>query len=88
MSRIPDLLAAGPTVSLEYFPPVLGPARLGALRAVVRLAGRRPDFVSVTEGAGGSDRGRTRQIVVDVDVDVAVDGVLEALGDGGLERVT
>jgi len=67
MSRIPDLLAAGPTVSLEYFPPVLGPARLGALRAVVRLAGRRPDFVSVTEGAGGSDRGRTRQIVVDVD---------------------
>jgi len=86
MSRIPDLLAAGPTVSLEYFPPVLGPARLGALRAVVRLAGRRPDFVSVTEGAGGSDRGRTRQIVVDVDV--AVDGVLEALGDGGLERVT
>ncbi len=53
------------TLSFEYFPPATAEARQSALRTVARLAGHRPDFVSVTYGAGGSDRHRTRQMVFD-----------------------
>ncbi|MED5599800.1 MAG: methylenetetrahydrofolate reductase [Actinomycetota bacterium] len=66
MSGIPHRLSAGRTLSFEYFPPATTEARRSALRTVARLAGRHPDFVSVTYGAGGSDRGRTRQMVFDV----------------------
>ena len=53
------------TLRFEYLPPATAEARQGALRTVVRLAGHRADFVSVTYGAGGSDRHRTRQMVFD-----------------------
>jgi len=66
VQRIPDVLAKRRTLSFEYFPPPPGPAREAALRSAARLAHRRPDFVSVTYGAGGSDRARTRQMVADV----------------------
>ena len=59
--RVIDLLekAAQPLLSLEFFPPQnrLGFGLLGG--SIERMRGIRPDFVSVTYGAGGSTRERT-----------------------------
>jgi methylenetetrahydrofolate reductase (NADPH) len=64
MTRISDLLAAGPTWSFEFFPPKT-PEGLVALDETVRSLGElSPDFVSVTYGAGGSTRSTTRDVVV------------------------
>ena len=68
MAGILERLAARTTLSFEYFPPATAEARPGAMRTVTRLARRHPDFVSVTYGAGGSDRGRTREMVAHVSV--------------------
>ena len=63
MTRISDLLAEGPTLSFEFFPPATA-AGVDALdAAVAELAVLDPSFVSVTYGVGGSNRDRTRQIV-------------------------
>ena len=52
-------MSSAPTFSVEFFPPKdeAGEARLW--RAVDEIAGAKPDFVSVTYGAGGSTRDRT-----------------------------
>lgn len=59
--RVIDLLnkAAQPLLSLEFFPPKnqLGFGLLGG--SIERMRGIRPDFVSVTYGAGGTTRERT-----------------------------
>ena len=63
MTRIPELLAAGPTLSFEFSAPrdPEGIARLE--RTLSRLAPLRPAFMSVTYGAGGATRGPTREWV-------------------------
>jgi methylenetetrahydrofolate reductase (NADPH) len=66
MTRIADLLAAGPTLSFEFFPPKTDEAERALERTIDELALLRPSFVSVTYGAGGSTRDRTRDIVVKV----------------------
>ena len=55
-----------PTISLEFFPPKdeAGEARLWS--AVDELQDLRPDFVSVTYGAGGSTRDRTIHIATEI----------------------
>ena len=63
MTRIADLLAAGPTLSFELFPPKTDDAERLLAQAVVELAELRPSFVSVTYGALGSTRERTRDLV-------------------------
>ncbi len=63
MTRIGDLLADHRTVSFEFFPPKSDAGRLNLGRAVGELEALEPDFVSVTYGAGGSDRHRTADIV-------------------------
>ncbi len=66
-ARIGDLLAAGPTLSLEFFPPASDAAVRGLEKTLGALAGDvDPDFVSITYGAGGSTRERTRDLVVDI----------------------
>lgn len=64
MTKIADLLAAGPTFSVE-FP---APKTLGMLRqlekAVLELDERRPDFCSITYGAGGSTKEGTLEAVL------------------------
>jgi methylenetetrahydrofolate reductase (NADPH) len=64
--RIADLLAAGRTLSFEFFPPKTDEAERQLEKTIHELAPLRPSFVSVTYGAGGSTRDRTRDIVVQV----------------------
>jgi methylenetetrahydrofolate reductase (NADPH) len=64
--KIGELLAAGQTLSFEFFPPKTDEAARQLEKAIHELAPLRPSFVSVTYGAGGSTRDRTRDIVVDV----------------------
>lgn len=67
MTRISDLLAGGPTVSFEFFPPKTDDGRAQLARCVDELAVVEPTFVSVTYGAGGTTRDDTRDLVVEID---------------------
>jgi methylenetetrahydrofolate reductase (NADPH) len=67
MTRIADLLAAGPTWSFEFFPPKTPEGQVAFDAAVGELASLEPDFVSITYGAMGSTRDTTRDLVVAVD---------------------
>jgi methylenetetrahydrofolate reductase (NADPH) len=62
--RIADLLAAGPTRSYEFFPPKNDVMERQLDKAVAELAPLAPSFVSVTYGALGSTRDRTRDVVI------------------------
>jgi methylenetetrahydrofolate reductase (NADPH) len=64
MTKIADLLAAGPTFSIE-FPAPKSPAMLRQLeKAVKELEPHRPDFCSITYGAGGSTKDGTLEAVL------------------------
>jgi methylenetetrahydrofolate reductase (NADPH) len=63
MARIGDLLAQRRTLSFEFFPPKTPSAQLTLGKTVAELEALQPDFVSVTYGAGGSDRHRTGDVV-------------------------
>jgi methylenetetrahydrofolate reductase (NADPH) len=63
VARISDLLAAKRTLSFEFFPPKSSNAQMTLGRAVGELQALGPDFVSITYGAGGSDRHRTGEVV-------------------------
>lgn len=52
-----------PGVSFEFFPPKSEEAEASLWRAINTLAPLKPDFVSVTYGAGGSTRERTHATV-------------------------
>ena len=69
MTRIADLFAAGRTLSFEFFPPKTDDAAKALVGVVAELAALRPSFVSVTYGAGGSTRERTRDVVVRINED-------------------
>ena len=64
--KIVDLLAAGHTLSFEFFPPKNDEMERQLEKTIHELAPLPPSFVSVTYGAGGSTRDRTRDIVIDV----------------------
>jgi methylenetetrahydrofolate reductase (NADPH) len=72
MSRIADLLAQGRTFSFEFFPPKTDAAQLSLGRTIAELEPLRPSFVSVTYGAGGSTRQRTRDVVSWVQRETAI----------------
>ncbi len=69
MAHISDILSAGPTVSFEFFPPKTDEAERQLEKAISELEPLRPSFVSVTYGAGGSTRNRTRDIVIGIERD-------------------
>jgi methylenetetrahydrofolate reductase (NADPH) len=62
--RIDQILAApGPVFSFEFFPPKTDEGERNLYAALAELKQLGPSFVSVTYGAGGSDRARTIEIV-------------------------
>ncbi len=63
-ARIADLIASGPTLSVEFFPPKTDEGAEQLDRTVDELDPVGLSFVSVTYGAGGSTRDRTRDLVV------------------------
>lgn len=63
-ARITDVIAAGPTLSVEFFPPKTDEGAEQLDRTVDELDPVGLSFVSVTYGAGGSTRDRTRDLVV------------------------
>lgn len=64
MARIPDLFAAKRTLSFEFFPPKTPGANMTLGHTVAALEALRPDFVSITYGAGGSERHRTGDVEI------------------------
>ncbi|HEV7526875.1 MAG TPA: methylenetetrahydrofolate reductase [Acidimicrobiia bacterium] len=63
MSKIVDILAAGPSHSFEFFPPKTPAAELQLEETIRELEPLHPTFVSVTYGAGGTTREMTHDIV-------------------------
>jgi methylenetetrahydrofolate reductase (NADPH) len=66
VDAIKDLIAAGPTLSLEFFPPRTDEAERRFVSALGELVALEPSFASVTYGALGSTQERTRDIVVEM----------------------
>jgi methylenetetrahydrofolate reductase (NADPH) len=60
---IPRMLASrGPSISFEFFPPKDDTSEAVLWEAIRRLERVRPDFVSVTYGAGGTTQDRTVRV--------------------------
>lgn len=64
MTRIADLFDHGPTISLEFSPPKDDEAEANLVAVLDELSVIEPSFASVTYGALGSTRDRTRDIVI------------------------
>ena len=71
MSKIGELLTAGPTWSFEFFPPKTEEMQRQLEKAVHELAPLQPSFVSVTYGALGSTRAVTQEIVTRINAEQA-----------------
>src|SRR5271167_2784180 len=63
MTRIVELLAAGPTYSFEFFPPKNDKELTTLSRTLVELQPLEPSFVSVTYRGGAESRQRTFDLV-------------------------
>ncbi len=75
MARISQLLDAGPTLSFEFSAPRDEPGAERLRTTLETLALHRPDFMSVTYGAGGATRGPTRDWVRTIRDDVGVEAM-------------
>lgn len=64
--RIVDLLAAGRTVSFEFFPPKDEDEARLLTATIASLEALRPSFVSVTYRGGAASRARTTRIVLNL----------------------
>ncbi|MDP8991874.1 MAG: methylenetetrahydrofolate reductase [Actinomycetota bacterium] len=72
MAKISDLLAEGRTYSFEFFPPKNDEAERVLEKTLLELEPLQPSFVSVTYGAGGSTKERTREIVTHINRDTSM----------------
>src|SRR5262245_63451210 len=74
--HIRDIFAAHPTTfSFEFFPPKTDAAWDELFANLVCLQGLEPSFVSVTYGAGGSQRERTHDLVVRIQRETSLTAV-------------
>lgn len=101
--KICDVLKQKRTLSFEFYPPKSAEGLPFVFNAIERLKVFRPDFISVTHGAGGTTRSLTEEIVVRVKKETnllpmahltcvgqtreEVHGTLARLGAEGLENV-
>ena len=91
-----------PKISFEFFPPKTPEGREKLLATRDRLAAVKPEYFSVTYGAGGSTRDNTRDIVTQIhrdgyavaphlsfggDSEEAVLALLQSYKDAGVRRV-
>ena len=72
MGKISEKLANGRTFSFEFFPPKTDDAARDLEKTIGELQTLEPSFVSVTYGAGGSTRERTRDIVIHIQRDTGI----------------
>lgn len=72
MDILPLLKAERTTLSFEFFPPADDGAAQQLLRTVHELDSLNPAFVSVTYGAGGTTRERTRRVVQQIMKETAI----------------
>ena len=70
--KIRDILRARRSLSFEFYPPKTAEGVPPLFRAIDRLNVFKPDFVSVTYGAGGTTRKLTEDIVVKIKEDANV----------------
>ena len=66
MAHIPDLLGNGLSCSFEFGPPRDEAGEATLAKTLDELALRKPTYVSITYGAGGSTRDRTHDLVVEL----------------------
>ncbi len=101
--KIKDILTKTRPVSFEFFPPRQAEGIPAVLETLDELKQYRPDFVSVTYGAGGSTRAFTEEITLEIkrntDVEVMahltcvgqnkeeLDEVLSRLQEEGVENI-
>jgi methylenetetrahydrofolate reductase (NADPH) len=101
--KIKDILQNTRTISFEFFPPKTADGLPEVFQALGRLKPFRPDFVSVTYGAGGSTRAFTEEITIRVKEEAEVEvmahltcvgqtkgevhGVLQRLESAGIDNV-
>ena len=64
--RIGNLLKEKKTLSFEFFPPKLDKPLEPLMKTLDELEAYKPDFVSVTYGAGGTNKGRNNEVCEDV----------------------
>jgi methylenetetrahydrofolate reductase (NADPH) len=92
-----------PVFSFELFPPKTEAGEARLWRSLEQLTTLRPDFVSVTYGAGGSTRARTMEIVTRVRSELGVEpmahltcvgasrdelaAVVDRLGEAGVRNI-
>lgn len=74
--HINDLLSRKkPTISFEFFPPKTPAAQQSLFETIRQLEALAPDFVSVTYGAGGTTRELTRELVLRLKRETALDPI-------------
>ncbi len=98
-----EKLQQGPTLSYEFFPPK-NPAGWGTLYGTLaEMLKQKPEFVSVTYGAGGSTRAKTVDLVERIQSELSIEamahltcvghskeelrGILESLWKTGIRHV-
>src|SRR5882672_1847679 len=97
------LSAQKPVFSFEFFPPKDDTATETLMDVVRSLRDLKPDYVSVTYGAGGSTRARTLELVTRIKREIGIEAmahltcvghskqeihtVLEELAEKGIENV-
>ncbi len=82
--KVTDIWTSGqsPTVSFELFPPRSEKAAVNLEKAIDKLAALKPDFVSVTFGAGGSTREGSRQLIEKLKVEIGLEVIAYFAGYG------
>lgn len=85
--RIASLLGRGePVFSFEFFPPKTEAGDRALLATLAELRPLRPDYVSVTYGAGGSTRDRTVELVSYVRNDLGIEAMAHLTCVGASRR--